>query len=270
MAREERRNVVSKISNKTFRDFMKQASAGSKNLQYGINYYINQNDKQKFSYQDTILLSNEQSQLIKQKNRQFDNLMQRNNHIEKLCLTLKAKSSFISGLGASHVTETGINLHSTYGVPFLPGTMLKGIVNQWLYKASKIDAAFSEILLLTGLEEDEVSGHTSSKALLHFHDCFFSKIQLKEDIMTPHFQSYYGADGKFLEEDQTNPVKFKAVEFQDEAKLWITWDKSTIIDDKEKLAQIIIKAIEETGMGAKTNVGYGAFEVEYDPNVGGN
>lgn len=266
-------NLVNKVSNKTFRDFMAE---GSNNLQYGINYHVNQKDNGKFFYQESLKFSINQSRLIQNRNKQFDDLMKSNDDFESICLTVTATSPFISGLGAEHITETGIYLHHTYGVPFLPGTMLKGVVNQWLEKASKMDESFIPLRQLTGLEENEGSENSQeeenqrgSKGLLIFHDCFFSQLELKKDIMTPHFGSYYGSSKNFVEEDRPVPVKFNAVEFKGNAHLWVSWDKSTKIDDKEKLSKIIAKAIEETALGAKTNVGYGRFKATINKELSG-
>lgn len=265
----DRQPAIDKVSNKTFRDFMKTAHSGSENLQYGINYYVNQENKDKFKYENHLNYSDKQSKLIQQRNKQFNQLMQADDSFEKICLKITAKSTFISGLGSNHITETGINLHPTYGVPFIPGSMLKGVVNNWLIRSSELNKQLIPLLALTGLEgEDENEESQGSKGLLVFHDCFFSQLELKNDIMTPHYGTYYES-GIFVEEDQTNPVKFKTVDFKNETELWVTWDKTTVVDDKIKLAKIIIKAIEETGLGAKTNVGYGVFQLKLNEQLSG-
>src|SRR5437764_360207 len=43
------------------------------------------------------------------------------------CVELRVTGRLIVGLGADNILETGITLHHTYGVPFIPGSGLKGL-----------------------------------------------------------------------------------------------------------------------------------------------
>lgn len=259
------------ISNATFREFVKRSGQKSNNLHYGINYYVHQvtrNYTNKFEYADNIQYSPVQRDVMKQRNAMFDQAIQASK-LNCLKIELTAKSPYISGLGLDHVTETGMILHHTYGVPYLPGTMIKGVVNQWLHKIAHQDASLAPLLSLTGIEESPEDETEGAKSLLTFHDCFFNEMKIKDDIMTPHFSEYY-QNSNFIEESSPNPVKFKVVQFENTAHLWVTWSNQVEVDDKNKLGQLICKAIKETGLGAKTTVGYGYFDAQYIGEKAGN
>ncbi|WP_185150179.1 type III-B CRISPR module RAMP protein Cmr6 [Fundicoccus ignavus] len=254
-----------KISNATFRNYMHAAGAKTNNLYYGINYYVDKvaiNGQEKFKYSSLIQYSVDQRNLLIQRNKLFNEALQQS-QLNRICLNLKAKSPYITGLGSEHITETGITLHPTYGVPFIPGSMLKGVFNQWLHKILKHDESLLSLLNLTGIEEDKTNNIEGSKGYLTFHDSFFDQLTLKNDIMTPHFSDYY-RENRFIEESAPNPIAFKVVEFKDSTKVWITWGNEITVDDKDKLGRLICKAINETGLGAKTTVGYGFFEATYN------
>lgn len=47
------------------------------------------------------------------------------------CLRLKTKSRLVIGLGDESVYETSIRLHRNYGVPYIPGSALKGVTKHY-------------------------------------------------------------------------------------------------------------------------------------------
>src|SRR5579885_2650459 len=51
---------------------------------------------------------------------------------EAKCFEATAKGRLIVGLGIDSVIETGIALHHTYGVPYLPGSALKGLTASYM------------------------------------------------------------------------------------------------------------------------------------------
>lgn len=253
-------STIVKKSNSTFTEFMKKASQQQKNLHYGINYYVNYSNK--FNYEENIQVNREQLKLVDHRNQLFNQAIEKNTNLNKISLKINSKSSFISGLGANHITETGLNLHQTYGVPYLPGQMIKGVVNNWLEKTKDHYSEIEPLLQLAGIEENKEQYIAGSKGYLTFHDVFFSEFKLKNDIMTPHYNEYYSSGDKFTEMQNPVPIQFKVVDFEVPANLWVTWGNDVKIDDPNQLKLLIKKAIEETGLGAKTSLGYGQFNVE--------
>lgn len=47
-------------------------------------------------------------------------------------LCLKTDSPFVTGLGRKHPVENGFLWHHTLGVPYLPGSSVKGMVRAWI------------------------------------------------------------------------------------------------------------------------------------------
>ncbi len=72
------------------------------------------------------------------------------NNLEIKTFKLKTRSRLIVGLGDESVYETSIRLHRNYGVPYIPGSALKGVAKHYtIYKLvednySRLESKFSE------------------------------------------------------------------------------------------------------------------------------
>ncbi len=179
--------------------------------------------------------------------------------VEKLggeIIVLTNSSRFVTGMGREHPLENGFTWHHTFGVPYLPGSSLKGIVRAWYHENE-----WEELKQLFGSSKQGVG------------NCIFldmlplEKPKLVVEIMTPHYGPYYQDDtGGTAPGDWHNPVPipFLAVEAGTSWQLAIipgpahrTIDKVDIVFDK--LITEIPEALKWLGAGAKTAVGYGRF-----------
>src|SRR5262245_56883348 len=54
--------------------------------------------------------------------------------VSRVCWTaeVSTRSRLLIGVGNPSPLENGLTLHHTYGVPYLPATALKGVLNHWL------------------------------------------------------------------------------------------------------------------------------------------
>lgn len=189
------------------------------------------------------------------------------------------------GLGIDSPYEAGINLHHIYGVPFIPGQALKGILRSYILqelfhekedddpeaKAIKEDKLF---VWLFGSSSD----NTESAGNVTFFDAYpanFSNENIDMDIMTPHYSPYYNDPDKNPPADYYNPIPIPFVVVKDCTFNFIFGIKrkpNPTVMSNSKLNtnnfKDIIKLIEswfnkaltEHGIGAKTSVGYGIFE----------
>ena len=167
------------------------------------------------------------------------------------------------GLGTESVYETGMTLHHIYGIPYIPGQALKGIVRSWIIKNyfnnttkySDIDtkkddpceiAAFENKLFcqLFGCPEYAYKkGKVEVKsALKHdymgsivFFDSFPSEIdrvKIALDIMNPHYGPYYSKGEPPA--DYYNPVPVNFLTIQDtefQFVIGIKEDKNVMVAD---------------------------------------
>ena len=165
------------------------------------------------------------------------------------------------GLGNSSPLENGITIHPTYGVPFIPGSAIKGMVGAWAEDWEGYDeAALVRLLGHAPGERDarRIGGVT-------FHDALpLPPTRVVVDVMTPHAGPYYG-DAPLPPADwhSPNPIPFIAVpkgqhfgvryHVNGRADL----GRATLMDLVEEIDRLLLEAFATIGIGAKTAAGYG-------------
>ncbi len=207
---------------------------------------------------------------------------------------LSLKSRLIVGIGNPSPAETGLLLHHIYGVPYIPGTALKGItrwsvtieIGEEIKKSSNLDIYKIFKMVNSYIENDEfekklqndglklssnivdkikkaqkIFGTKSSAGTVIFLDAFPDEnVRFKVDIMNPHYPKYYDS-AKEPPADWQNPtpIPFLTVEVGKFDFILVFTKKAS--DDHKKLAEDWLKkALENFGVGAKTALGYGIFK----------
>lgn len=164
------------------------------------------------------------------------------------------------GLGVDNVLENSLAIHRTYGVPYLPGSALKGLAaafarqhldENWAKKSEYYNFVF---------------GKMDDSGFITFHDALYvagSDNPFAADVITVHHKGYY----------QARP--------QDPPPPPADWDDPTIIPflaakgrylvaltaptGAEKLRdatwEILAGALEHLGIGAKTSTGFGRLKI---------
>jgi CRISPR-associated protein Cmr6 len=177
------------------------------------------------------------------------------------CAEAEVQGRMVVGLGAESVLETSVALHRAYGVPWIPGSALKGLAaaaaHRWLtddkwrkpHKDQEI-GAFHKLMF----------GDTTSSGYVTFHDALWipdsEKLPLDLDVMTVHHPEYYG--GKNVppaEWDSPNPVSFLTA--RGKYLLAVTGPQAWA----ETAMKILAQALAYDGVGAKTAAGYGRLKV---------
>ena len=177
---------------------------------------------------------------------------------------------FITGLGLNNPLENGMIWHQTLGVPYIPGTSVKGLVRAWVEQwadhlpQNKIDRIFGS--KDTHENEEENDGGTKTDAsvgsIIFFDALSLGPIRLKADVMTPHYQKYYSGDeapGDWLD---PNPIPFLTVDKKQVFLFAIAPREKTGTEnqlDLEIVLQWLEEALANIGAGAKTATGYGRF-----------
>ncbi len=188
------------------------------------------------------------------------------NKIQTFTITAKTSSPFITGLGSGHPTETGMILDRNLGVPYIPSSSIKGILR--LAYAVNIADGRSEV---PDSELEKYFGLTdtnkSRRGQLMFLDAYpRGNVELKLDIMNPHFGKYYdGTDKQPVETESPVPIKFLTVKQGTEFVFncaYLPLDEKDRSDEKVKddVEKMFATAFSKLGFGGKTSIGYGRFE----------
>jgi CRISPR-associated protein Cmr6 len=172
----------------------------------------------------------------------------------------KAEGRLSIGLGGKGVIETAITLHRTYGVPYIPGSALKGLTAS--YARNRIGGEWA----LGTTAYNVVFGKTEEAGYLTFHDALYvpgsaNGQPLRPDVITVHHPDYYQnkKDAAPADWDDPNPVPFLSATGQYLVAL------SAIPGCEEWLKrtwEILKLALEQEGIGAKTSSGYGRMTLQ--------
>lgn len=208
---------------------------------------------------------------------------------------MKTKSRLIVGLGQESVYETSIRLHRNYGVPIIPGSALKGITKYYaimqlaerfaresggfeeaVRKAQeyieepdtkKIDKLVNVEINTGGLtigELRQIFGTQANEGEVIFFDALPEPNNLQDvfelDIMNPHYQPYYSGSEPPGDWFDPNPIFFLTVREGVVFNFWIWQRREHNSNLLEKTKILLIEALKEVGVGAKTSLGYGRFE----------
>ncbi len=170
----------------------------------------------------------------------------------------KTENRLVCGLGIASPTETGLTLHHTYGIPYIPGSSLKGLASNYCISVlSKTDPSFAQ----GGETFNILFGDTESEGHITFHDGWIRpRGTIHKDILTPHHSDYNGTEGaKASPSDFDAPVPVSFLSVSGEFLIVLTCDDATDNGKawSELAAQILTKALQEWGVGGKTSSGYG-------------
>lgn len=191
---------------------------------------------------------------------------------EALKMTFIPAGRLIIGLGQPSVYETSLTLHHLYGIPYIPGSALKGMTRNWLLgelfsqdeKEALDDEGFRQIF--GGPKTNTLKAQRGG---VRFFDAFpLEEPKLVFDIINPHYASYYSdPEGKKSPGDYDTPIPivFLTVETKMGFRIVLTAQENSLIQRGKfsgkrilpTAAQYLKEALADQGLGAKTSVGYG-------------
>jgi len=209
----------------------------------------------------------------------------KNLNLDTKSIILKPEWRMVIGLGNESVYETSMTLHHIYGIPYIPGSAIKGVVRSYLIikmfgkdtngsldlkKAEERalqDKTFCDIF---GCPEPSYYGKAKKGKIIFFDAFPSSNPELEVDIMNPHFSPYYSDESK-PPADYHEPIPIHFLTVKNTEFTFIigidTKENENIKEGQFKdktLLEITSACIKETlkehGIGAKTAVGYGYFD----------
>ena len=185
--------------------------------------------------------------------------------------TVKTQSTapFATGLGNEHPIENGFAFLTPYGLPYLAGSGVKGILRramQELRDDRKAGFTGEAIDALFGPEEVD-KPEDAKRGALDFWDVFPKPFadKLVVEIMTPHFGSYYQGKSTPHDSGAPIPVSFLAVPAKSGFDFHVVCHPTRLPESlqntwRDLLQKAFDHAFEWVGFGAKTSVGYGAMK----------
>lgn len=180
-----------------------------------------------------------------------------------------ATAPFATGLGMEHPLENGFAFLNPYGLPYLPGSGVKGVLRASARELTDGlfggNAGWNHELIAELFGSDD----PFRRGALTFWDVIPSLPgnTLRVDVMTPHQTHYYQNSATPHDSGQPNPIPFLTVPPGAEFRFIVTCEEKYLKDDalkgegwKPLLQAAFEHAFEWLGFGAKTAVGYGAMQ----------
>jgi CRISPR-associated protein Cmr6 len=203
-----------------------------------------------------------------------------------------AVAPFTTGLGNEHPLENGFAFLNPYGLPYLPGSGVKGVVRQAARELASggwgdtggwnCDTIFpvksgKEVIKLSLPDvlfrrESAIGDTQHVRGALAFWDVIpeIEGDRLAVDVMTPHQTHYYQGGKTPHESGSPNPINFLTVPPKSRFTFYVLCNDArlrrlapSLAEDESWKALIkaaLTHAFQWLGFGAKTSVGYGAFE----------
>ena len=184
-----------------------------------------------------------------------------------LLYEVKFDGRLVVDLGAESVIETNCAKIKTYGLPYLPGSSLKGMASHFAAKnliGEKWNCQFKsdgELInqgeshrILFGAHTDAPDDEQMAGCVV-FHDAWWipsSNSPYRLDIMTPHHGNY-NLEGKEWPADWEQPVPVPFLTVVGTFLVALSGPPAWVAE----AAKILKFALEQEGLGAKTQVGYG-------------
>jgi CRISPR-associated protein Cmr6 len=185
-----------------------------------------------------------------------------------------ATSPFTTGLGIEHPLENGFAFLSPYGLPYLAGSGVKGMLRKAAEDSEELNPEQVEHLFGT---DNQASGFASlqpgelKRGVLTFWDVFptpdqGSQALFRVEIMTPHHSDYLQKRGTPNDSESPIPIPFLAIRPGSQFVFTVTCQTNRLDEKKlpkpwkEIVDSLFDDAFVRLGFGAKTAVGYGALK----------
>ena len=182
---------------------------------------------------------------------------------------LKLENRMFIGLTGGGMMETGCAIGHSHGVPYIPGSSVKGIVNTW--GRERIDSTEDESSICAELFGAPADGDMPEglSAAITFHDAWWvpgsAESPLMPEIVTTHHPDYYGKDGSEPATDFDSPVPNAQIAVRGSFRFTVEGPPVWL----ELMERMLKMALTDLGAGAKTRAGYGLFIAETDtPQTG--
>jgi CRISPR-associated protein Cmr6 len=175
-------------------------------------------------------------------------------------VALRPQTALLTGTGEAGIRNIGLALHGTYGWPVLRGSTLKGVTHAYARDVANLSAERRHCLFGTRPNVDPGEPGT-----VRFLDAVWSGPDINVDmhVLTPHVGEYYrDTTATVPPAEYFNPVPVN----------YLTVTAGTFVtaltgpgDDVDTAFELLKRAVDDLGVGAKTAAGYGYLTAEEAP-----
>lgn len=159
-----------------------------------------------------------------------------------------------------------MTLHAVYGIPYIPGSSLKGVVRYCFIQEkyggdeekARQDTAF-RLCFGSGADKEE---DANAGGLVFFDTYPLKHFILRLDVLTPHYAKYYSDKGGTPPTDDQEPVPITfpvVTKSTFNISIGVLPEAAAYVD---QVREMVCMALTEYGIGAKTSLGYGLGKVE--------
>lgn len=164
------------------------------------------------------------------------------------------ESRFITGLGRSHPVENGFTWHPALGVPYLPGSSVKGLVRAWAERDAEPTPSDNYL--------NEIFGSPHTAGRVAFTDVLpIAPVQLDADVVTPHYGGW-SAEEPPADWRSPVPIPFLVSAERTAFVFSLLPLRPTDSGELQEVFKWLHAALVDAGAGAKTSVGYGRFRYD--------
>lgn len=188
-----------------------------------------------------------------------------------ISFTATTRSRLVVGLGRKGTYEVGLTFHRIYGVPYIPGSALKGIARSYaslVLEKAENDPELQEVFgVAIELQGDGEPRRVDRAGEVVFWDAFPEKpVELDLDVMNPHYPEYYGdTSGRTPPSNWQDPVPVYFLTVAPGTPFRVTLSTRRPGTQGQQwlglASQWLREGLSRLGAGAKTSSGYGYFLV---------
>lgn len=183
--------------------------------------------------------------------------------MSKVCdFNLKLKGRLLVGSGNPSPIEVGMTFSRNYGIPVIPNSAIKGSLANYLKSNGLLGEYFKDLF-----GEDTKEGEDSENirgCLIFLEAIPKGDLKFDVDIVNNHFQPYYMNSDR-PPNDWYNPVPVTYITVLEETfRFTLLKDNTQNSLSNEIFAEVskhLKQMLSKSGIGAKTNYGYGRFKV---------
>jgi len=175
---------------------------------------------------------------------------------QTLSFDIVSLSKVIFGSGNASALEVGVHLNKPWGVPYISGSSIKGILASFLHKTETMPVDGLDYVNIFGGNYD---GKKYSGSVV-FNDAWLypdSDSWFERDIINPHYQKYYS--GERFPDGMESPIPVQTLALSGGLSFFVSMQGPDNL--LQYLKDVLKQAFYEIGAGAKTAVGYGRFKV---------
>lgn len=176
----------------------------------------------------------------------------------------RLEARMMVNMAGSVIENAGLCLDRHFGMPYIPGTALKGVARRG---AALVEAKETDTQRVFGSSDSRESAEGACKGAVSFLASYpASSTNLELDVITSHHQKYYQGDRDYAQaydSEDPIPVMFPAVAAGAEFEFCIVGVPGRgSCEDVQLAKQWLLKGIQDLGVGAKTSAGYGWFSYD--------